>query len=503
MPTLVVGTGPAAVQVANEIAARPDSGIRLLGFLGENRGKTGLIIHGLPVVSSVADLQAGVSKVGARQILIPDAESSGRLISQIMSACETCGVAVKIIPSINGAESGRVNLPRLRDVSVEDLLYREPVRLPGEGARKFVEGRRVLVTGAGGSIGSELCRIVCRYNPASLLAVEQAENSLFHLHWKLAEEFPEIHLHPFIADICDAGRVKQIFSQSRPEVIFHAAAHKHVPLMESNPGEAIKNNVVGTRLLADLSAAYGVGEFVMISTDKAVNPTSVMGVSKRVAELYVQALSQRSRTRFGVVRFGNVLGSAGSVVPLFRDQIRRGGPVTVTHPDMRRYFMTIPEACELVLEAAAMGRGGEIFILDMGEPVLIVQLANDLIRLAGLVPGQDIEVRFTGIRPGEKLFEELALKEENAARTRHPRIFIGRMTGLPWEQMDRHVEELAAAAAFGDVDLIHARFRAIVPEYASPRKGRKAPEAAEAADNGTNGDSVTFDLPLAPLARPV
>jgi FlaA1/EpsC-like NDP-sugar epimerase len=428
-----------------------------------------VIIHGLPVVNSVAQVPKAVMHAGAEQLVIPVAEIPASLVRQIVGACAGSGVSVKMIPGINGA-NGDGNLSRLREVSIEDLLRREPVRFARGAVGDFVSGRRVLVTGAGGSIGAVLCRVVCRFRPAELLLVEQAENSLFHLHWQLAEEFPEQPLRPYVADICDAARMEQIFAEGRPDVIFHAAAHKHVPLMEWNPGEAIKNNILGTRLVADLADAHGVSEFVMISTDKAVNPTSVMGVSKRVAELYIQALSQRSRTRFVVVRFGNVLGSAGSVVPMFRDQIRRGGPVTVTHPDMTRYFMTIPEACELVLEAAAMGRGGETFILDMGEPVKIVQLAHDLIRLAGLVPGKDVEVRFTGIRPGEKLHEELALKEENATRTHHPQIFVARIKAPPWEQMDRHLTELARAADFGDAGLIHTRFKEVVPEFAPPTR---------------------------------
>jgi FlaA1/EpsC-like NDP-sugar epimerase len=269
---------------------------------------------------------------------------------------------------------------------------------------------------------------------------------------------------PCVADICDQSRIEQIFALHRPDVVFHAAAHKHVPLMESNPGEAIKNNILGTKTLADVADAHGVGQFVMISTDKAVNPTSVMGVSKRIAELYIQALSQRSASRFVAVRFGNVLASAGSVIPIFKEQIAQGGPVTETHPDMRRYFMTIPEACHLVLQAASMGKGGEIFILDMGEPVRILDLARDLIRMAGLVPDEDIEIRFTGIRPGEKLFEELSLNEESAERTLHPRIVIGRLKAHEWRDINRHIEELRDLAA-ADVSRIHAKFKEIVPEY--------------------------------------
>ncbi len=284
----------------------------------------------------------------------------------------------------------------------------------------------VMVSGAGGSIGSEICRQVCRFGPAALLLVERAENNLFNIHRELSARFPGVVTYPCVADVGDAARMEELFEAHRPTVVFHAAAHKHVPMMEWNPGEAVKNNVFGTKALADLADRSGVERFVMISTDKAVNPTSVMGVSKRVAEMYVQALSQHSRTRFVTVRFGNVLGSTGSVIPIFKEQIAAGGPVTVTHPEMKRYFMTIPEASQLVLQAGMMGEGGEIFILDMGEPVKIADLARDLITLSGFEPGVDVEIEFVGARPGEKLFEELSVRAENAEKTRHPKIFVGR-----------------------------------------------------------------------------
>jgi FlaA1/EpsC-like NDP-sugar epimerase len=342
------------------------------------------------------------------------------------------------------------------------------VRLDDGAIAGIVRGQAVLITGAGGSIGSELCRVVGRFGPRTLLLVEKSENNLFHVNWQLSEEFPAVHLVPCLADVCDGPRMEQILTRHRPAALFHAAAHKHVPMMERDPAEAVKNNVLGTRGLADLAHRHGVGVFVMISTDKAVKPSSVMGVSKRVAELYVQALSQRSQTRFVAVRFGNVLGSVGSVVPIFKEQIARGGPVTVTHPEMERYFMTIPEACQLVLQAASMGRGGEIFILDMGEPVKIVDLARDLIRLSGLRPDHDIAIRYTGIRPGEKLFEELSLREECAEKTQHPRIFVGRLRPQGWEEINRRVEELGALPRGAEPDRIRAKFKEIVPEYQYP-----------------------------------
>jgi FlaA1/EpsC-like NDP-sugar epimerase len=308
-----------------------------------------------------------------------------------------------------------------------------------------------------------------------LILVDQAENSLFHIHSELVSKLPEVHLVPCIADICDENRMDWIFAEHRPSIVFHAAAHKHVPMMEWNAGEAVKNNVLGTRTIATLADAWQVERFVMISTDKAVNPTSVMGVSKRVAELFIQSLAQKSSTFFMTVRFGNVLGSAGSVIPIFQRQIAAGGPITVTDPEMKRYFMTIPEACSLVLQAAAMGEGGELFILDMGEPVKIVDLARDLVRLSGLVPDRDIEIRFTGLRPGEKLFEELSLGEEATLKTRHPRIFIGKVKAPSLLWITCLIDELAEMAVHENTANILAKFKEIVPEYQTQALRHDAP----------------------------
>jgi len=350
-------------------------------------------------------------------------------------------------------------------VNIEDLLGREPVVLDTEALAHFLKGRVALVTGAGGSIGSELCRQICRFDPARVILVEQAENNLFHIDRLLRAEYPDLDVLPFVGDICDSKRMESIFASTKPGIVFHAAAHKHVPLMEANPGEAIKNNVFGTRKLADLADRHGVEKFVMVSTDKAVNPTSVMGVSKRVAEIYVQSFSHRSRTQFVTVRFGNVLGSAGSVVPVFREQIAKGGPITVTHPDMTRYFMTIPEACQLVMQAGAMGSGGEIFVLDMGEPVKIVDLARDLIRLSGLEPEQDLEIKFTGMRPGEKLFEEIAVDEEDVDKTKHPKIFVGRFRPYELEDVERGLVQLQRLSNSTDIVALKRSFKALVPEF--------------------------------------
>ena len=464
LPTLLIGVGRVGAAVARELGANAHPGIRPIGFLGEDPSMVGLVIYGIPVLGTVAQLEETLKRHAPKQVLITLDKASAPTVRRIARCCEGSGISAKVIPPAGDLMEGRVNLAAIRDVAIEDVLRRPPVNLDRAAIASILQSRRVLVTGAGGSIGSELCREVCRFRPDVLVLVEQAENALFHIHRLLAQEFPEVRTVPCVADILDARRMELIFGRHRPDLVLHAAAHKHVPMMEENPGEAVKNNVLGTRTLADLADAHGVGGFVMISTDKAVNPTSVMGVSKRVAEIYVQALAQRSDTRFVAVRFGNVLGSNGSVVPIFKEQIARGGPVTVTHPEMTRYFMTIPEACQLVLQAASMGQGGEIFILDMGEPVKIVDLAKDLIRLSGLAP-EEIEITFVGVRPGEKLYEQLALAEESAGKTKHPRIFIGRLGAGDWQEINGHIEELGDMADCGEPGRILAKLKEIVPEF--------------------------------------
>ena len=477
VPTLLYGAGRAGALVAKEIMARPDSGIQLIGFLDDDEHLRGMQVESLPVLGGAGDLERVARRHQVRQVIITIASDQDQVIPRIARLCESNGLRTKVIPPFHEIVAG-VNLSRLREVSIEDLLRRSPVQLDNTEIAKLVRNQVVLVTGAGGSIGSELCRILAALRPATLVLVDQAENSLFHIHMSLVQAFPGLHLVPCIADICDEGRMDAIFRDWRPPLVFHAAAHKHVPMMEWNPGEAVKNNVLGTRTIAMLADAWQVERFVMISTDKAVNPTSVMGVSKRVAELFIQAFSQTSSTRFMTVRFGNVLGSAGSVIPIFQKQIAAGGPVTVTHPEMKRYFMTIPEACQLVLQAGAMGEGGELFILDMGEPVKIVDLARDLIRLSGLVPHEDIEICFTGLRPGEKLFEELSLGEEDALKTKHPRIFIGQVKSPSLVWISAMIEELSDAATVADAEAILAKFKEIVPEYQHLSVRQDAPAKA-------------------------
>jgi FlaA1/EpsC-like NDP-sugar epimerase len=460
---LLVGTGPVSIRLAREIKTRPRLGVEVEGLLAESVAKIGMHMNGIPVLGAISDLKEVARDFDVQHVIIPLSEAGGRL-RDIVQLCQECGVAPQVFDEGSDKEH-RLNRTSIRQVTVEDLLRREPVRLDGTAVPELIRGKTVLVTGAGGSIGSQLCREVCKQGPGRLVLVEQAENNLFQIHRALLKDFPNLTLVPAIADITDLQRVEQVLRDHGPQVVFHAAAHKHVPMMEWNVSEAIKNNVLGTQGLADLSHQFGVGHFVMVSTDKAVRPTSVMGVSKRVAELYVQALAQHSRTCFVTVRFGNVLGSAGSVIPIFQEQIAAGGPITVTHPDMQRYFMTIPEACQLILEAASLGKGGEIFVLDMGQPVKIVDLATDMIRLCGLEPGVDVDIEFTGIRPGEKLFEELSLDEEQAERTRHPRIFIGRKENHDLHRIRLAIHELSRLAERGDPATMRAKFKEIVPEF--------------------------------------
>lgn len=362
-------------------------------------------------------------------------------------------------------------------VSVQDLLRRPAVNLDTPELQRFLAGKVVLVTGAGGSIGSEICRQILRFCPGKLILLEQAENALFEIEQELKQRWIGAVLVPYVADIGDAERIERVFRAERPQVVFHCAAHKHVPMMELNPGEAVKNNVFGTKTVADAAARHHAGAFVMVSTDKAVNPTSVMGAAKRCAELYVQSLSSRFRTRFVAVRFGNVLGSSGSVVPTFKRQIAAGGPVTVTHPDMKRYFMTIPEASQLVLQAGAMGQGGEIFVLDMGDPIRILDLARDLIRLSGLRVGRDIAIEFTGVRPGEKLYEELACDDEQTCPTKHAKIRVWQLPVASELQIERMLGLLGPVVNAGRDDVVAALCE-VVPEYTpngvAPAKARAA-----------------------------
>lgn len=462
---LVLGAGDAGEMLMRDIMRAHARRYQPVGFLDDNKAKLNASIHGVPVLGHLALAPEIVKSHRVDEIVLAIPSMRGRELRRIVEMCRPTGAEIRTVPDVGSLIDGEVTVSQLHEVNIDDLLGREPIALDADAIAEFLRGGVILVTGAGGSIGSELCHQICRFQPRRLLLVDQAENALFLVDRAVRAKFPEIEVVPLLADICDSRRLEAIFRRDTPDVVFHAAAHKHVPMMEVNPGEAIKNNVFGTKKVADVADRFRVKAFVMVSTDKAVNPTSVMGVSKRVAEIYVQALSQRSRTQFVTVRFGNVLGSAGSVVPLFKEQIAKGGPVTVTHPEMTRYFMTIPEACQLILQAGTMGRGGEIFVLDMGQPVKIVELARDLIRLSGLVPDEDIEITFTGIRPGEKLFEELSSSSEKAAKTRHPKVLIGTSSPSEWPAVLESLENLHAFTDGEDGETIRAAFRDVVPEY--------------------------------------
>jgi FlaA1/EpsC-like NDP-sugar epimerase len=459
--TLLVGAGRGGALVARELAQRPQLGILPIAFVDDRASLRGVVVQGLPVVGDTRMLAELARKYNAEQVLITISTAAGSDVRRIKKVCDVAGLRARIVPGIDEIVSGDMEQPLVRDIVITDLLRRDPVELDQSAIERLVHEQTVLVTGAGGSIGSELCRQLLRFAPKNLILVERAENNLFHIHKELRESGASVI--PCLADISDVPRMRSLFSQYRPAAVFHAAAHKHVPMMEWNACEALKNNVFGTRTVADLAHEFEASAFVMISTDKAVNPSSVMGATKRVAEIYIQSLANQSSTRFVTVRFGNVLGSAGSVIPVFQDQIKRGGPVTVTHPEMRRYFMTIPEACQLVVQAASMGQGGEIFILDMGEPVRIFDLARDLIRLSG--KEGDVDIHFTGIRPGEKLFEELSLADEKATKTNHPKIFVGKVRTVPRDEVERALTRLWQVANLGDIERARTVLQELVPEY--------------------------------------
>jgi FlaA1/EpsC-like NDP-sugar epimerase len=462
---LIVGAGNTGESLLREIHRMQVAEYEVVGFIDDDPSKQGIRIHDIPVLGTVEQLAEICKEETIEEVAIAMPSATVPQRRRVVQVCQGTKVRFRTVPSMTDIAAGKFRVSQIRDVDINDLLGREAVQLDTDLIEAFIKGKTILVTGAGGSIGSEMCRQICYYKPKLLLLVEQAENPLFYIERELCERWPDIPVSAVVCDITDQIRVDAIFDKYRPEVVIHAAAHKHVPLMELNPGEAIKNNVVGSRTVADAADKNGCGNFVMISTDKAVNPTSIMGSSKRVAEMYVQDLNRTSRTHFVTVRFGNVLGSEGSVVPIFRKQIAQGGPVTVTHPEMKRYFMTIPEASQLVLQAASMGKGGEIFLLDMGEPVKIVDLARELITLSGFRPGEDIEITFTGLRPGEKLFEELSIKGEDMQETRHPKIGIWKNIPMDRDKLRQGIAQLVALAGKGEHSAITAKIKEIVPEY--------------------------------------
>jgi FlaA1/EpsC-like NDP-sugar epimerase len=483
---LILGAGNAGENAVREIMRMPVSRYRVVGFLDDDRTKWGAQIHGIEVLGPIEDIESICAEYAVDEILIAIPSATRARLRQVVELCQGTNLRFKTLPALSDLIAGRATVAEIRDFDINDLLGRAPVRLDEDEIAKFIRGRVVMVSGAGGSIGAEMCRQVARFEPRRLILVERAEPGLFPIEQELRRRSPGFEVVPCIADIGDRDRMDWILAHEKPSAVFHAAAHKHVPMMEYNPGEAIKNNIRGTRGVADAATAHGCEKFVMISTDKAVNPTSIMGASKRVAEMYIQALDARSDTQFVTVRFGNVLGSSGSVIPIFKEQIARGGPVTVTHPEMIRYFMTIPEASQLVLQAASMGAGGEIFVLDMGEPVRIVDLAREMITLSGFRPDVDIKIEFTGVRPGEKLYEELAIDGENVARTAHPKVGIWQNIPSDWDTLVAAIDQLVRDANKLDRAEARKRFKAIVPEFhleAPPSLREPAPEQGLAASD--------------------
>ena len=485
--TLLLGAGQAGVMAARELSRQPRPELHVVGFVDDDPAKQGARLHGIYVLGKLAELPELVQVHEVEQLVVTMAKVPRDVIRDLVALGEKLEVEVRIMPGLYEILEGRVNVSRFREVRIEDLLGREPVELAEEEMARFLTNSVTLVTGAGGSIGAELVRQVARFHPFRLILVERAEAALFEIEREVRRTWPDVEVEALVVDAGDEERMRQILLRTHPDILLHAAAHKHVPLMEANPCEAVRNNTLTTHRLGVVAAEVGVKRFVLVSTDKAVNPTSVMGATKRMAELAIQALDRDYPTVYLAVRFGNVLGSTGSVIPIFREQIQSGGPVTVTHPDMERYFMTIPEAAQLVLQAAAMGQGGEIFILDMGEPIRILDLARDMIRLSGLEPGRDIEIVFSGIRPGEKLREELELSDEKLAKTRHPKIYIGNLQPLSEEAVREALLRLQHVAANGDDAAVRSLLAELVPEAAlGPRPSAPALDARPTPHGPTN-----------------
>jgi len=465
---LIVGAGDAGSMVARELLRHPEAGLLPVGFLDDDPNKRGQTLMGLKVWGPLDQLPAAVRALGAEEVLIAMPSAPGSVVRKVVELARRAGVRYRILPALYEvvSNSKEITASQIREVRLEDLLRREPVKLEVAAIASYLQDRVVMVTGAGGSIGSEIVRQVARFAPKQVLLVGKGENSLFLLEEELKDRFPSLFYKVLVADVRDRERMDYLFRTYQPEVVFHAAAHKHVPMMEANPDEAVFNNVVGTRNVVQLCLDYGVERLVNISTDKAVNPTSIMGASKRVAEMVVAWEASRAGVQQHLVsvRFGNVLGSRGSVVPIFMEQIRNRKPVTVTHPEVKRYFMTIPEAAQLVLQAGGLGGKGTVYVLDMGEPIRIVDLARDLISLAGLEPERDIPIIFTGLRPGEKLFEELLTAEDGVVDSPHPKIFVARINGVP-EDFEDLLEDLLQAARSRDEARIREAFRRLVPTY--------------------------------------
>lgn len=461
---LIVGAGDAGAMLARELEQNDAATISIVGFVDDDEKKQKGRLAGFPILGTIRDLPAVVRKYKVDTIVIAIPSADGDAIRQIDRQCRKTGANVRIMPGIYEMISGEAGMGELREIRLEDLLRRDPIQLDFDQITGYIAGKTVLITGAGGSIGSELSRQISRVGAKEIILLGRGENSIYEIHQELRRKFPDQTYHTVIANITDRERMERIFKRFQPQVVFHAAAHKHVPLMEIQPEEAVKNNVFGTKNVAELADENQAEIFVLISTDKAVNPTSVMGATKRTAELVLQEINQHSKTKFVTVRFGNVLGSRGSVVPLFEKQIAAGGPVTVTHKEMTRFFMTIPEAVQLVLQAGSQAEGGEVFLFDMGKPVKINDMAEDLIRLHGLTPGRDIKIVYTGLRPGEKLYEELLTSEEGTTSTKHKKIFKAQIQPLDEADLQQSLQTLRDVT---DTRIILQTLKHMIPTYKS------------------------------------
>lgn len=464
IPVMLIGAGEAGSIILQEFKNSKFVEKEIVCVIDDDPKKWGTFIHGVPVVGGRRKITQSVVRFGIQEIVLAIPTLKPHERKNIINICQQTGCKMSTLPGIYQLINCDVKVSMLRDVQIEDLLGREAVRTDLESIMSYVKDQKVMVTGGGGSIGSELCRQIADDQPKQLIIIDNYENAAYELQMELGRKHPELDVIVLIVSVQNRRKIREIFEQYKPDLVFHAAAHKHVPLMEYSPCEAIKNNVFGTMNVASEANRSGVKRMVLISTDKAFRPTNIMGASKRICEMVIQTYNQRSKTEYVAVRFGNVLGSNGSVVPLFKQQIREGGPVTVTHPDISRYFMTIPEAVSLVLQAGAYAQGGEIFILDMGEPVKILDLAENMIRLSGLVPGEDIEIKFTGLRPGEKLYEELLIDDDNKKETANKRIFIGQPIKIDEAEFDEKMKELEKAT-FSEDENIRQVVKKLVPEY--------------------------------------
>ena len=461
---MIVGAGASGNAILQEVQSSKYLSMHVACYIDDNQGCQGKYLRGVPIVGGREKIAESVEKYDVDEIIIAIPSASRSELKPLLEICKETGRRIQILPGMYQIIKGDVNVSNLREVQIEDLLGRDPIEVNVDEIIGYVRDKVVLVTGGGGSIGSELCRQVARHSPRRLVILDIYENNAYEIQQELRRDYPELDLEVLIGSVRNTMRVDEIFREYRPDIVYHAAAHKHVPLMEDSPNEAIKNNVFGTLKVAAAADRYGTGRFVMISTDKAVNPTNIMGASKRICEMVIQNMNRKSRTEYVAVRFGNVLGSNGSVVPLFKKQIEQGGPVTVTHPDIIRYFMTIPEAVSLVLQAGAYAKGGEIFVLDMGEPMKILDLAKNMIKLSGYRVNEDIRIEFTGLRPGEKMYEELLMQEEGLKETANRMIYIGRPIEYDDELFERQLERLQEASVNESQD-IRALVREIVPSY--------------------------------------